>query len=94
VIKLLFFLLLFVGCGAPEPRYLEGVPRQAGSLVLSADGTTLVVVNPDSDTLSVIDVGARTLLRELALGPRPQVAEGGRYEPLLGPRGVDLHPSA
>lgn len=91
--RLLCGLLLLLGCGTGEPRYSAGVPRQASSLVLSADGATLAVVNPDSDTLSIIDVGARTLLRELPLGPRPQVAADGRYEPLHGPRGVDLHPN-
>lgn len=91
--RLLLGLLLVIGCGTSEPRYPDGVPRQAGSLVLSADGATLAVVNPDSDTISIVDVGARALLRELPLGPRPQVTPDGRYEPLHGPRGVELHPS-
>lgn len=84
-----------VGCGgqAPEaPHYPAGVPRQSGSLALSADGTMLAVVNPDSDSLSILDPQGRTLLRELALGARPQVGGDGRYQPALGPRGVDLSP--
>ncbi len=83
------------GCGrsAEGPHYPAGVPRQAQSLALSADGTRLAVVNPDGDSLSILDPNARQLLREIALGPRPFLQPNGRYEPTLGPRGVDLSPS-
>ena len=81
------------GCGQEGPRYPLGVPRQSQSLALSADGALLAVVNPDADSLSILDPNARTLLREIALGSRPQPLADGRYEPRLGPRSVDLSPN-
>lgn len=90
-----FLLGALVGCGSPaaeSPHYPAGVPRQSQSLALSADGTELAVVNPDSDSLSILDPQGRTLRREIALGARPQPGSDGRYQPLLGPRGVDLSP--
>lgn len=88
-------LVLVCGCQPDEdtgPHYASGQPRQSQSLVLSADGTRLVVVNPDADSISVIDPGARKLLGELPLGPRPVLDSAGRFEPHHGPRSVDLSP--
>jgi DNA-binding beta-propeller fold protein YncE/mono/diheme cytochrome c family protein len=65
-------------------------PRQSQSIALSADGTTLAVVNPDADSLSILDPQNRQLRREIHLGQRPQKSASGRYEPALGPRAVDL----
>ncbi len=78
------------GCGS-APTYPAGRPRQSQTLQLDAQAQVLVVVNPDSDSLSVLDVASRQLLRELPLGERPALRDG-RYEPRLGPRGVDLSP--
>lgn len=81
---------LLLACGSPTqpaPRY---APRQSQSLALSTDGSVLAVVNPDADSLSIIDTADRRLRREIALGPRPQPSPDGRFEPALGPRSVDL----
>ncbi len=67
-----------------------GTPRQSSSLALSADGSVLAVVNPDADSLSIIDTGMQKLVREIALGSRPAPAADGSYAPPLGPRSVDL----
>jgi DNA-binding beta-propeller fold protein YncE len=83
-----------VGAGCNDPataRYPEGRPRQSQSLQLDARAQVLAVVNPDADSISIIDPKARVLLREIQLAARP-TATGGRYEPSLGPRGVDLSP--
>lgn len=90
----LFLALLCVGCGEPA-RYPEGRPRQAQTLALDAAGRVLAVVNPDADSLSILDVEGRRLLREIPLAPRPTpgaTESGGRYEPRHAPRGVDLSP--
>lgn len=81
--------LSLMGCApAPPPVW---APRQSQSLALSASGTRLVVVNADTDSLSVLDVsGAPRLVRELALSARPQPDREGRFEPRHGPRSVDL----
>lgn len=90
----LLVAFLLVGCGEPA-RYPDGRPRQGQTLALDAAGRVLAVVNPDADSLSILDVKERRLLREIALGPRPTPGpseSGGRYEPSHAPRGVDLSP--
>lgn len=86
---------LGAGCSGPDEnaslRYPEGQPRQSQSLQLDARAQVLAVVNPDADSLSIIDPKARVLVREIQLAARPTVSSG-RYEPSLGPRGVDLSP--
>lgn len=75
------------------PPALPPRPRHSQSLALSVDGARLAVVNPDADSLSVIDTRARRLLREIPLaasGAAPRPDAEGRYEPALGPRAVAL----
>ena len=88
------FAVVGAGCGSATSEttsYPAGVPRQSQSLQLDARAQVLAVVNPDSDSLSILDPHARVLLRELPLGARPGLHDG-RYEPHFGPRGVDLSP--
>ena len=87
-------VLLGGGCEsapADAPHYPAGRPRQSQSLQLDAEARVLAVVNPDADSLSILDPKSRTLMREIQLAARPAVRDG-RYEPALGPRGVDLSP--
>ena len=69
-----------------------GVPRASRSLALSADGATLWAVNTDSDSVSEIDVAARTLIREILLAPAAPAVDPvtGRYEPIVRPRAVTV----
>jgi DNA-binding beta-propeller fold protein YncE len=86
-------LTLAAACEPPPeepPPPAVARPRQSQSLALSADGALLAVVNPDADSLSIVDPLRRSLVREIALAPRPQPAADGRYEPSCGPRSVDL----
>ncbi|MFO0577330.1 MAG: di-heme oxidoredictase family protein [Polyangia bacterium] len=83
--------LWLVGCGEPV-RYPADRPRQAQTLALDASGQRLAVVNPEADSLSILDVEARQLVREIPLGPRPVAGPDGRFEPRHAPRGVDLSP--
>ena len=46
------------------PQVTAPRPRQSQSLALSADGALLAVVNPDADSLSIIDTAKRQLRRE------------------------------
>lgn len=89
----LLVALIGAGCesASQSARYPAGRPRQSQSLQLDAQARVLAVVNPDADSLSIIDPKGRVLLREIMLGERPTQRDG-RYEPLLGPRGVDLSP--
>lgn len=83
---------LTAACGDEPLRYPGDRPRQSQTLALDAAGRTLAVVNPDADSLSIVEVEGRRLVREIPLGPRPTTAADGRFEPHHGPRGVDLSP--
>ncbi|MHB8419686.1 MAG: c-type cytochrome [Myxococcales bacterium] len=69
-----------------------GQPQVSRTLQLSADGRSLWVVNPESDSLSQIDVASLVLKREVLLAPRPpaQQPDGGRYDPAVRPRALAL----
>ncbi|MBI4604624.1 MAG: c-type cytochrome [Planctomycetes bacterium] len=63
-------------------------PLRAGSssqLALSADGRWLVTANIDSDSVGVVDTGARRMVREVPVGQRPECAAfaGGSMEALV-----------
>lgn len=85
---------------APPALLLPGrsagpVARHSGSIAVSPDGAAVFVVNADADSVSVVDVAARRLLREIALGAGPPAADArGRYEPRVGPRALALSPGA
>jgi YVTN family beta-propeller protein len=69
------------------------VARHSSSIAIRPDGAELYVVNPDADSVSVIDPMARTVLHEIALGPAPMV-DGAtmRFDPAIGPRALALAP--
>ncbi len=63
----------------------------SGSLVVSPDAARLFVVNPDSDSVSVLDVATRKILHEVLLAPAvPGPSPAGRYEPAVQPRALAL----
>src|SRR5258708_6864030 len=69
------------------------VARHSSSIAISHDGTKLYVVNPDADSVSIIDVAKRQLEREILLAPSaPSVGSNGRFTPSVAPRGVALSP--
>jgi YVTN family beta-propeller protein len=64
----------------------------SGSLVASRDGAHLFVVNPDADSVSVLDVATRTILHEVLLAPAaPAPNAAGRYDPAVEPRALALN---
>ncbi len=69
-----------------------GLPPVSRALALTADGASLWVVNPDSDSVSVIDTSSRTLRREISLsGNIPAVdPTTNRYDPPVTPRALAL----
>jgi YVTN family beta-propeller protein len=46
--------------------------RRSGLLAVTGDGTRLIVVNPDSQSISVVDLAARRVTAEIAVGGTPQ----------------------
>jgi YVTN family beta-propeller protein len=64
------------------PAAAEAAPKRSSSAIaLSPDGATLVVVNPDSGTVSLVDTGTLEVQAELAVGRDPRtaaIADDGR----------------
>ena len=72
--------------GAPAAR---AVQSHSGSLEISPDGRQLYVVHPDADSVSVIDVGTRTIAQQILLAAAPPAIDAsGRYTPAVGPRAL------
>jgi YVTN family beta-propeller protein len=69
-------------------------PAHSSSMALSLDGRELFVANPDSDSVSVVDVTSRTLEREILLAPSPPAPDpvSGAFTPWVEPRSVALSP--
>src|SRR2546423_120798 len=97
--------LFMIAVGAPAcgdestttPPQLPGgsgpVKAHSSSILLNAAGNELYVVNPDADSVSVIDVTARTLKREIPLADTPPATDAaGNYVPLVMPRAAALAP--
>ena len=56
------------------------VKRSSSAIAMTIDGSTLIVVNPDSDSLSLVDTNSREVVAELAVGVDPRtvaVADSG-----------------
>jgi YVTN family beta-propeller protein len=85
-----WWLAIVCGCGGAG---VGPLPRSS-SIAVSADGKSLYVVNADSDSLSILDAGARTLTREvfLAGGPPQPSADGSTFTPAVMPRSLSLSP--
>jgi YVTN family beta-propeller protein len=65
----------------------------SSSIALSPDGAKLYVVNPDSDSLSIIDTEDSVLLAEVALGAAPpRVDATGAFTPGVLPRALVVAP--
>ena len=90
---------LVVGCtGGAEVEPNPGdAPKghsstESSTLALTSDDRFLWVVNPDADSVSVIDTANRVLLQEIALTGAPPGLDPvtGRFEPAATPRALAL----
>jgi YVTN family beta-propeller protein len=83
------------GSGSSSSPSTGGAPAaHSSTMALSADGSTLYVANPESDTVSVVDVKGRTLVQEILLAqaaPAPDPTTGA-FAPAVQPRTVALSP--
>lgn len=59
------------------------------SSTIAVDGTTVYVVNPDADSVSMVNTVTGTVT-ELPLGPTPVVDANGNYTPAVMPRALFL----
>ncbi len=77
----------------PTPWWGTAPAPHGSTVVITLDARRALVVQPDGDTVSVIDLDARALETEIALGPTPVPDAAGRYAPAVGPRAIALAPS-
>lgn len=67
------------------------VAAHSSAMAITKDGSTLFVVNPDSDSISIVDVASRTLKSEVLLaGAHPQPDGNGNFAPAVMPRALAL----
>jgi YVTN family beta-propeller protein len=65
-----------------ESEYVPAAARSSASIALTAGGDTLLVVNPDSNSLTLVDTGSLSPIAELPVGIDPRtvtVDDGGRF---------------
>lgn len=93
---------LVAGCAdAPDAPPAPAIPRRywgdgaaphASTIALAPGAREAVVVHPDSDTVAFVDLAARALVREVALGPTPALDAAGRWAPPVAPVAVTVAP--
>ena len=76
------------GGGLPPAAF----QTHSSSIATDPAGTRLYVVNPDADSVSILDRATRQILHEVLLARTvPTVDGNGRYEPAVTPRAVALN---
>ena len=88
-----FVVLAFVARRRLRRRRQLRSPPTSSTIALTSDDRALWVVNPDADSVTVIDPATRTALAEIALGPTPTVDAAGRFEPPVKPRALAILPN-
>jgi YVTN family beta-propeller protein len=97
------FVALACACGtSPTPPSDAGTDADASNvptapaahssaMAITKDGGTIFVVNPDADSISIVDTQARTLKSEVLLaGAHPAPDGSGNYAPAVMPRALVL----
>jgi len=95
--KLLFLVLVLgVALALSGPAVLGSsdpplIKRSSSALAVSADGQVLLAVNPDSNSLSLIDASSRALVAELLVGvdPRTVAVDDAGERAYVANRGSD-----
>jgi YVTN family beta-propeller protein len=88
-------IALIAGCSGAPPKMMQAAgppPTSSSTIALTSDDHALWVVNPDADSVSVIDPAARSLVREIPLGSAPPAIDPTtqRYEPAVKPRALAI----
>ena len=83
LIALACLLILLAACArAPQPMP-PAAPAASSALALSPNGSRLAAVNPDSDSITLVDANAHTVIAEVMVGDNPATAA-------FTPDGADL----
>ncbi len=75
--RICFVVLFVLGllCSRSGPVAGQDSPsvrRSSSAIALTADGATLLVVNPDSNSLTLVDTASRAVLAEIPVGVDPR----------------------
>jgi DNA-binding beta-propeller fold protein YncE len=71
--------------------YTGPIQTHSASLVTNPAGTTLYVVHPDADSVTLLDVASRQILHDVLLAAvSPSPDDAGRYAPAVSPRALAL----
>ncbi len=87
--RVLVLVAIVAGCREPE----VSVPflAHSSSIAVSSDGATVFVVNPESDSVSLIDTRTRAAL-EILLADSLPAPDAGQFAPAVMPRALALAP--
>ena len=64
--------LVQLGMFCEDPRKNTGLPTSSSPIAVSHDGSTVWVVNPDSNTVGKIDAASGVLVDEIPVGDNPR----------------------
>ncbi|MBV9949265.1 MAG: hypothetical protein JOZ69_20620, partial [Myxococcales bacterium] len=79
----------------PAPAQPTPWQTHSGSIAADAAGSLLFVVHPDADSVSIVDVAARAVRREVLLASaHPALTAAGRYDPAVAPRALAVDATA
>jgi len=77
------------GASPPRLRAANAQQMHSGSLAANPAGSLLFVAHPDADSVSVIDLGTRSIAHEILLAEAsPAASPSGRYDPAVQPRAL------
>ena len=68
----LFLMISAPASDGAERAPLGPIKRASSSIAITADGTTLLVVNPDSNSVTLVDTVSRVVVVELPVGVDPR----------------------
>jgi YVTN family beta-propeller protein len=98
ILLLAFILLTHVGMVRDAPARVHAFSpsdahpkRSSSAIAITADGTTLLVVNPDSNSLSLVNLGTLTTMTQVPVGvdPRTVAVDDASRRAYVANRGSD-----
>jgi YVTN family beta-propeller protein len=86
-------IVLLAACSDPPHHEPAARTDHSSSIAVSSHGDAVYVVNPDADSVSILDPAARSLVDEILLaGAHPSADGSGAFAPAVMPRALALAP--